>query len=50
MDTLSLSIQGMSCGGCVGKVSAALKACDVVGAEVAWFARLALATGAAGLP
>jgi len=25
METLSLSIQGMSCGGCVGKVSAALK-------------------------
>ena len=25
METLRLSIQGMSCGGCVGKVSAALK-------------------------
>ena len=25
METLSLSIQGMSCGGCVGKVTAALK-------------------------
>ena len=25
METLSLAIQGMSCGGCVGKVSAALK-------------------------
>jgi copper chaperone len=26
METLSLSIKGMSCGGCVGKVTAALKA------------------------
>ena len=25
METLSLSIQGMSCGGCIGKVTAALK-------------------------
>ena len=25
METLSLSIQGMSCGGCVGKVTATLK-------------------------
>ena len=25
MEALSLSIQGMSCGGCVGKVTAALK-------------------------
>ena len=25
METLRMSIQGMSCGGCVGKVSAALK-------------------------
>jgi copper chaperone len=25
METLSLSIQGMSCGGCVSKVTAALK-------------------------
>ena len=25
METLSLSIEGMSCGGCVGKVTAALK-------------------------
>lgn len=32
METLTLSIQGMSCGGCVGKVSAALK--SVAGSTV----------------
>jgi copper chaperone len=32
METLSLSIRGMSCGGCVGKVTAALK--SVAGSTV----------------